>query len=204
MDAINIYLIVIGVVLILLYLSRLSQLLSRSTFLALKCFLLRYLIFPTLFKPNRWIELTRFEAIAITAYLAFNITLLCIATTSLYTTTATLACINIVFTFLGKRINPLADLLGLSIPIYYILHRLTGRLAVLYGVLHSILSLTRHQTSSIQQSISGYVVSNLLFTFSEFTNSRYRLLVAFLLYSLRHCGIVRSTLLKSSLGSMQP
>lgn len=156
MDVVNIY-IASFIVLAALFLLRF---ISRSISPYIRCLFQRYLRLPVLVNSSHWMRLTVFEFMAIVVYIFLNIVLLCIGDGDLQKRAAIMAMVNLVPTFIGKRINPLAELLGISIPTYDLFHRWTGRVAILHANIHAILILRQHEYSNAQL-ISGSLVGPL-------------------------------------------
>lgn len=77
---------------------------------------------------------------------------------------ATVAAINATILFLGGRTNPWANFLGISLSRYYFFHRWIGRVVIIEGLIHSVLSIIRFQSfprTPLVKNVeaSGYIVS---------------------------------------------
>ncbi|KAI0191362.1 hypothetical protein F4808DRAFT_465410 [Astrocystis sublimbata] len=76
-----------------------------------------------------------------------------------------LAIINTTLLFLGGRTNPLADFLRVPLSTYYLSHHWVGRVAILEGLIHSGLMLTRtRHGQATYRSLSGYIAAGGLLT----------------------------------------
>lgn len=126
------------------------------------------------------------EFLVLSLYLGGNVAALYLGRANLAATAGMLATINITPLFLGGRTNPLADLFGVPLSMYYVFHHFIGRIAIAEGLLHSGLALRRSRLD--QTATSGYVVCCPLTLFKA-SADRKRLPADFYLFSARHFGL---------------
>lgn len=158
MEVIYIYLLTTGVVLTLLLLYRFIYLLLFILH-PLKCFFLQYLTLPLLLKACKWVRVTRFEALMVLLYLSLNVVFLALGANNLPELASTMALINLLPAFLGQWTNPLTEFLGISQTVYYLIHRWTGRIAIVHTCIHTFFILKQYQNFSTDKLISGCAVS---------------------------------------------
>jgi len=163
MDVITIYFCSCGVFMSFLICYRIFHFALRPAFHYLKCLLLQFLLLPVLHYSKHCVLLTRFHVLAIFLYLGFNVAVICVKYKSVEETTALMAIVNLIPTSLGKRINPLADFLSISIHSYSLIHRWSGRVAIIHAIIHAAIRTVnifeQAQSTTKSQLISGCLAS---------------------------------------------
>lgn len=155
------YLIFFLSLLILVGLCRSLSILLRLGSRRLVYILTRFLQYPLLIQRRYWTVITRFNALFIFLYLASNCIALGISikdAREFEQRAALVAVINLTVLFLGGRTNPCADLLGISLQSYYLVHHWIGRIALAEGLLHAIVVIAlRPRPGGVYAS--GFIVS---------------------------------------------
>ena len=122
-----------------------------------------------LYSPFPFARFTWFEVGCICLIVGGNVAALSISVhdrPELDKRAATVAAINATLLFLGGRTNPWANFLGISLSRYYFFHGWIGRVVILKGLIHSVLSTIRSQSFSRTPLVknveaSGYLVRTL-------------------------------------------
>lgn len=110
---------------------------SRSLFFVFT----KYIQYPLLIRRRYWGSVTRLQGLCISIYIGANA--LCMGLNvsgaqAFEQRAALMAIVNAVPLFLGGRTNPLTDLLGVSLPSYYLAHHWIGRVVIIEATIHSI------------------------------------------------------------------
>ena len=138
-------------------------------------FFLKHFTYPNLHRRILWIgTATRIQVLSVIAYISGNILCMTIGSTTMSQVTARagiLSIINMIPLLVGPRLAMVADLVGISIRTNLRIHEWIGRMAILQGMIHTILPFVGHRPfrwDSIRSS--GVVVRPLLLLSISSTN----------------------------------
>lgn len=169
------YAILYGSLLALLVFHRLSLLFQLS---GLRIWLRHHLLQPFLFA-----NVTRSQALLLFIYVILDVLVLVFPTQGqieLGWRAGLVSTLNLVPLFLAGRTNPFADLIGLPLHTYHFWHFWVGRVAVLQAPIHAGIVLARWSSKKDVLTITGWVVSYVLWLVGMFKKR----LTSFLRYIL--------------------
>lgn len=125
-------------------------------------FLLKHLIYPNLYPRMPFFNtITRFQSLIVVAFVAVNILCMTVGINSsdqIGKRAGLMSIINLIPLFTGSRLSTVANYLGISLRAYTRMHRYMARMAVLQGVVHTCLNVSRQQLKWDAFEISGVVV----------------------------------------------